>query len=89
MRTTIDLPDDLLRRAKATAALKGLKLKDFIAGILARALVESENEDKRVGRGTPPPVMIPKSRLTIPSRTNAEIFEELDREEDERHGRSA
>jgi hypothetical protein len=30
MRTTIDLPDDLFRRAKAEAALRGRKLKDLI-----------------------------------------------------------
>jgi predicted component of type VI protein secretion system len=30
MKTTIDLPDDLYRRAKAEAALRGRKLKDII-----------------------------------------------------------
>jgi hypothetical protein len=30
MKTTIELPDDLYRRAKATAALRGRKLKDLI-----------------------------------------------------------
>jgi hypothetical protein len=30
MRTTIDLPDDLLRRAKSEAALSGRKLKDLV-----------------------------------------------------------
>jgi hypothetical protein len=30
MRTTIDLPDELLRQAKARAALDGVKLKDLI-----------------------------------------------------------
>jgi hypothetical protein len=30
MRTTVDLPDELLRRAKAEAALRGRKLKDLV-----------------------------------------------------------
>jgi len=30
MRTTIDLPDELFRRAKSEAALRGRKLKDLI-----------------------------------------------------------
>jgi len=30
MKTTVELPDDLYRRAKAAAALRGRKLKDLI-----------------------------------------------------------
>lgn len=30
MRTTVDLPDDLYRKAKAEAALRGVKLKDIL-----------------------------------------------------------
>jgi hypothetical protein len=38
MRTTIDLPDALFRRAKAEAALRGYHLKDLIADALRVAL---------------------------------------------------
>ena len=38
MRTTIDLPDNLFREVKATAASRGLKLKDFITAALRGAL---------------------------------------------------
>ncbi|HTQ34541.1 MAG TPA: hypothetical protein VMI30_10240 [Stellaceae bacterium] len=38
MRTTIDLPDALFRRAKAEAALRGYHLKDLIADALRTAL---------------------------------------------------
>lgn len=38
MRTTLDLPDELLRHAKARAALRGMKLKDFVAEALHAAL---------------------------------------------------
>jgi hypothetical protein len=30
MRTTVDIPDELLRRAKSEAALSGRKLKDLV-----------------------------------------------------------
>ena len=38
MKTTIDLPDQLFRRAKATAAERGLSLKDFITAAVERSL---------------------------------------------------
>ena len=38
MKTTIDLPDDLYRQAKAEAALRGLKLKDMVEDGLRRVL---------------------------------------------------
>ena len=48
MRTTIDIPEELLRRAKAEAALRGIRLKDYIAEALRTVLYEAtkppENE---------------------------------------------
>ena len=48
MRTTIDIPEELLRRAKAEAALRGIRLKDYIAEVLRIVLYggpkPSENE---------------------------------------------
>jgi hypothetical protein len=38
MRTTLDLPDDLFREAKARAALEGMKLKDLIAEYVRQGL---------------------------------------------------
>ena len=46
MRTTINLPDPLFRRAKATAAMRGVSLKDLVITALER---ETEPE-------APPPV---------------------------------
>jgi len=45
MKTTIEVPDDLYRQAKAEAALRGLKLKDLFEEGLRLAL--------RVRRKTP------------------------------------
>lgn len=36
MRTTIDIPDSLFREVKATAARKGMLLKQFITAALIR-----------------------------------------------------
>ena len=38
MRTTVDLPDELYRRAKAEAALRGRNLKDLVEEGLRRVL---------------------------------------------------
>ena len=38
MKTTVDLPDELYRRAKAEAALGGQKFRELVAEGLARVL---------------------------------------------------
>jgi len=40
MRTTVDIPDELLRRAKSEAALRGRKLKDLVEEGLRLVLEE-------------------------------------------------
>lgn len=34
MKTTIDIPDDLFRQSKATAAMRGETLRDFVTAAL-------------------------------------------------------
>lgn len=55
MRTTIDLPDDLLRRAKATAALRGQKLKELVAALIERGLDSAEVAPDARGHRAPLP----------------------------------
>ncbi|MCC6337971.1 MAG: hypothetical protein IT380_28760 [Myxococcales bacterium] len=38
MKTTLELPDDLLRRTKAEAALRGISMRDLVAEALERQL---------------------------------------------------
>lgn len=38
MKTTLELPDDLYRQAKALAALKGQTMKDWLTALLRREL---------------------------------------------------
>ena len=38
MRTTVDIPEEILRQAKAEAALRGMRLKDYLTEALRSAL---------------------------------------------------
>lgn len=85
MRTTIDIPDDLMRRAKAKAALTGTSLKDLFTMILKEALqvtdpeIAAESQPK--GQGRPVPVSISLGGGQVRSMTNAEIEEMFVRED--------
>lgn len=51
MKTTVELPDELFRQAKAKAALEGVKLKDLIAEGLRLVLAQpAKNKKKRIHR---------------------------------------
>ena len=83
MRTTIDLPDELFRQAKARAALDGMSLKDVITRFVEQGLRQ----------GALPPAIplrrrrseLPVARAatgrTLPDLTNMEIHRILDEEE--------
>lgn len=82
MRTTVDLPDELLRRVKAKAAMNGLKLKDLIARYVEQGLEGGPS------RGIPSrrrrsdlPVIRAATGHTLPALTNEEIQRILDEDE--------
>jgi hypothetical protein len=88
MRTTIELPDELLRRVKARAALDGLTLKDLITRYVADGLALGTRVG--IGGGNAPtarprrsdvPVMIPARGRRLTALTNAEVQVLLDAEE--------
>lgn len=83
MRTTVDIPDDLLRRAKIRAAERGIKLKDVFAAGLEKELTFEKTEAPQKGMRRPVPVTIEGVDWTFPFRTNAELFEAIEREEEE------
>ena len=41
MRTTIDIPDALYRKTKATAALRGVSMKELVARAIEREVSEA------------------------------------------------
>jgi hypothetical protein len=86
VRTTIDLPEDLLRRVKATAALRGLKLKDLVASLIAQGLEPSAAAREETGQKRPVPVRIEPSGRKLRAFTNAEVEAILLREDFARLG---
>ena len=46
MKTTIEIPDQLFRRAKATAAQRGISLKDLVSEALTDKLQKPASEEK-------------------------------------------
>ena len=45
MKTTLDLPDDLVREVKIRAARENRKLKDLVADLLRRGLEQPESPE--------------------------------------------
>jgi hypothetical protein len=57
MRTTVDIPDELFRRAKSEAALRGRKLRDLIVQGLTLALAATPSDDEPVAKPVKKPSM--------------------------------
>lgn len=81
MRTTIDLPDDLFRQAKAKAALGGMKLKDLITLYVEQGLRGPSPVGSARRQRSELPVARKATGRTIPALSNAEIQRILDEEE--------
>lgn len=76
MRTTIELPDGVFRRAKRAALERGLTLREFFTEAVERTLEETP----RAARMTAPPIAANRGP-TIPARSNAELAALLDEED--------
>lgn len=78
MRTTFDLPDDLMKRAKIAAVRRGSSLRDLVAEALRRLLAaESAPAQKRM---TAAPIKLPPGH-TIPILTNEELAQLFDQDD--------
>ena len=55
MRTTLDLPDDILRRAKIEAVERGSTLRQLVIEALQREMAGTERPRKRLAR---PPIRL-------------------------------
>ncbi len=87
MRTTVDIPDDLYRRLKARAALRGLKVKELMASYLERGL--REMPDRGAAGRSEPPVIVPPRGVPIPALSRAELARIDEEEEIPRRRRSS
>lgn len=78
MRTTFDLPDDLMKRAKIAAVRRGSTLRDLVAEALRRLLADQASPERR--RMDRAPIKLPSGH-TIPVRSNAEIAQLFEQED--------
>lgn len=78
MRSTFDLPDDLVKRAKIAAVKRGITLRDLVAEGLLRVL--NDKSSARDRRMTKPPVQLPPGHA-IPLCSNQELAEILESED--------
>ena len=78
MRSTFDLPDDLLKRAKIAAVRRGSTLRDLVAEALRRLLAQQSALERK--RMTEAPVRLPPGH-TIPVRSKSEIAKLFEQED--------
>lgn len=85
MRTTVDLPDDLFRAAKAEAASRGESLKEFLARAVTHELGSAAPPRQR-GRRVKLPLIESKEPGTL-HLTNEDIEEIFAAEDAEKYGK--
>lgn len=77
MKTTIELPDNLLKKAKATALKRNTTLKELITKALQREIAPQPKEEDTTFRldesGLP---YLPSRNVTVTSQMVAELLEE-------------
>lgn len=79
MRTTLDLPDALLRQLKARAALEGTSLKTLMRNVVERGLRTPEQRETQPSARPPTLPSIRLGRpLNLAQPSNAALFELLD-----------
>lgn len=83
MRTTIDVPDALMRAAKARAAEHGESLKDLVNRALAHELGLPSGARRKTGRVTLP--LIARDAAPAVLVTNEDIVAALETEDVERY----
>jgi len=84
MKTTIELPDDLFREAKATAARRGAPLKEFVREALIEKLAKETgaNQTAEGPREWPvPPLKMSRAEAELIDRAIEEAFERIEPED--------
>ena len=78
MRTTVDLPGDLMKRVKIAAVKRGSTLRDLIAEALRQSLADQAAPERK--KMIEAPIKLPQGH-TIPIRSNREIAQMFERED--------
>jgi hypothetical protein len=76
VKTTLEIPDDLFREMKAAAALRGMRLRDFVTDAISGHLARMKKADSRWSQRLPPP---PKVAISEMRRIHEFIQEESER----------
>src|SRR5260370_39661591 len=79
VKTTLEIRDDLFREMKAAAALRGIKLRDFVSDAISGHLTRMKRADSEWSRRLPPPPKVAKSEM---KRIHQLIQEESERIDD-------
>lgn len=87
MKTTIELPDDLFREAKATAARRGTALKQLVREALEEKLArEGVSPNQIADRSLEwpvPPLRLPREEGTLIDQAIEDAFEQIEAEDQE------
>ena len=81
MKTTLEIPDDLFREMKAAAALRGIKLREFVAEAISGHLARMQRTDSGWSRRLPPPPNVAKSEMRRIHQLIQEESERIDSED--------
>ena len=81
MKTTLNLRDDLVRRAKARAALRGQPLAKYIEEKLELSLLQDEEQFDTVGKWLDQLPHVSESAANyLTNKVNADDFRSIDEE---------
>lgn len=80
MKTTVEIPDDLFRRAKAKAALEGIPLREMIVRGL-QLVMEQPKEDQVQGRTKFPLISGSPGAKPVTDEQVAQALEQMAEEE--------
>jgi len=86
MRTTIDLPEPLLRQVKARAALHGTTLKDLMTHFVEQGLRRLPGDERSAVERARSPIPIARAGTgkPLPTLRNRDLYRILDLEDAER-----
>ena len=87
MRTTIDIPDELFRAAKAKAALEGRLLKDLVLEGLQLVIVAAPQEKRELPKTKFPLIEGNKNGEVLTNEMLDRVVEQMDQEIAEYHAK--
>ncbi|MFM8623201.1 MAG: hypothetical protein ACKOCZ_01620 [Betaproteobacteria bacterium] len=86
MRTTVDIPDSLLKHLKARAALEGRTLRDLVVDLVEKGLNAHSTVDPQQ-RFLSRPLVLPRRgpmAVDLSAMSDADLHKLLDEEDDDR-----